>query len=91
MQAHRMEGVLRGEDSGQDVSDDTANTVFRKDIECVVNSNHKLELGRVVACSSANNAVDNSSPGGNLVYVQSCPLTRSQGAAHKSRTRSYSD
>lgn len=58
---------IRCKESGQDVSYDTTNTVFGKDIKRIVNANDKLQFRSVVTSRSSDDSVDNSSPGRNLI------------------------
>jgi hypothetical protein len=53
---------LPGEECREDVADNTAHTVLSKDIECVINANHKFELRGIVARSSTDDAVNDGSP-----------------------------
>lgn len=55
--------VGSGEDTGEEVTDDTANTVLSEDIKSVVDVDEELELGGVVAGGASDNTVDDSSPG----------------------------
>jgi hypothetical protein len=51
-----------GEEGGADVANQTADTVNCEDIESVVDSKEKLELGSIVRASGAYNTEDDSSP-----------------------------
>lgn len=54
---------LRSKETGEEVSDDTTDTVDSIDIKRIVNTQDILELGTVVASSSTDNTKDNSGPG----------------------------
>ena len=54
---------LRGEESGQDVANETANTMHGKDIKSVVASKEVLQLGSIVARDTSADAEDDRSPG----------------------------
>lgn len=56
-------GYERGEKTGEQVADDTANTVDSEDIESVIGAHDELELGGNVAADSTDNAENDSSPG----------------------------
>lgn len=56
---------LRSEETGQQVANDTTNTVDGKDIESLVNAHEELKLGGEVAADATNNTEDNRSPRGN--------------------------
>jgi len=53
---------LRGEESGEDVSNDSTDAVLGEDIESIIDSDDEFQLGGIVASSSTNNTVDDSSP-----------------------------
>jgi len=57
-------GNLRSEDTGEEVADNTANTVLSKNIKRLVNANKELDLGGKVAENTADHAKDNGSPRG---------------------------
>lgn len=57
---------LRSEETGQQVADDTTNSVLGKDIEAIVNADPELELGGQVAHNTANNTEDDRRPSGNV-------------------------
>lgn len=55
---------LRSKDTGENVANDTANTVDSKDIEGLVDADEELELGGEVAADTADDADDEGTPGG---------------------------
>lgn len=58
----QMRYVIRGEECGQDVADETANAVNGKDVKSVVDAEEELELGRVVCACTAEDAKDDGGP-----------------------------
>lgn len=57
------EGVYsRGEETGQEVSDDATDGVLSKDIETVVDSDPELDLGGQVAANATHNTKDDRRP-----------------------------
>ena len=62
-----MSVILRGKDCSEDVSHESSNTMFSKDIERVVNTNNKFELCCIVASRTANDAEYYRRPSRHLV------------------------
>lgn len=57
---------LRCENAGQQVTDNTTNTVDSEDIQSLINTHHKLELSGKVATDATNDTEDDGSPGGDV-------------------------
>ena len=57
---------VRGEECSQSIPGETTDGVHGKDIESVVDAEHKLELGGVVAGHGADGAKDDGGPGGDV-------------------------
>jgi hypothetical protein len=64
--AIEMGYVVRGEDTSQQVANNSANTMLSKDIKGVVDMDEELELGGIVACGSTDDSVDDGSPWGDI-------------------------
>jgi hypothetical protein len=61
----KVGNVIGSEETGQQISDQTANTVNGKDIEGIVDVKQELELGSIIASNASDHAEDDCSPGGN--------------------------
>lgn len=62
-EAVKMGYVVRGEETGQEITDETSNTVDGEDIERVIDMEEELEFGGIVASDSSDYTEDNSRPG----------------------------
>lgn len=66
MRAGKSRVDLRGKDASQEITNNTADTVLSEDIEALINSKNKLELGGKVAADAADETKDKSRPGGDV-------------------------
>ena len=55
--------VISGEESGEDVANETSDSVLSEDIKSVVDTEDELELGCVVGSCGSHNTVDDCCPG----------------------------
>ena len=63
-EAVKMCYVVCGEESCQDVADETPNSVHSEDIERIINAKNKLELRGIVGTCGSDDTIDNCRPGG---------------------------
>jgi len=84
-EAIKVRYVVGGEETGEDIADETANGVDGEDIESIVNSEEELELGGIVGTSGANDTEDHCCPSGHETG------TRSDGHKTGNDTRAETD
>ena len=63
-EAIEMRYVICGEEAGKHVTDEASNSMDGEDIERVVNTEYKLELGGIIGASGSDDTVDDGSPSG---------------------------
>jgi len=85
----KVGNVIGSEETGQQISNQTANTVNGEDIKGIVDVKQELELGGIIASDASDNAEDHSSPGGNETTAGSNGDKSSNDTAAESDRRPF--